>query len=207
MSPMSACLSPQHITPMRYSVMIVFLAFFLNGCVQLPPLNFSPVEVPRLIHPVEAKGRSVAVNVATDNEKQGSLEAPTEYKNDIADLWVSGLEDALDRARAFTARGERQINVRVKILKLDLPFLVGIGMTTRTTARYEIEDRANGRILFREEISSEGAVPWNYSYVGEVRVREAMNRSVRNSILKFLRLLDEKGLVERDELPRPSSTP
>lgn len=66
-------------------------------------------------------------------------------------------------------------------------------MTTRTNARYVIQDRQTGKVVFDEVIKSEGYVPADYSFLGEKRAVESINRSVLNNINEFMKKLNENG--------------
>ncbi len=63
-------------------------------------------------------------------------------------------------------------------------------MTTKSAARYEIIDRANGDIIFTQDINSEGVVPFDYAFIGMIRARESLNRSVQQNIAQFLQALE-----------------
>ncbi len=142
---------------------------------------------------IGAELRSIAVTVAQHNEKKGDIDFNLNYSQSVPDLWKVGLEDSLNRALAFSDNGTRKVNLRVKILKFDMPAM-GVSMETSTTALYEIQDRETGDIIFREEISAEGVVGGTYAFVGAVRAMESANRSVQNNILAFLKVLEQKGI-------------
>jgi hypothetical protein len=165
----------------------------LASCTQLPPLNFTPQEVPRVGRRANADLKSITVSVAQPSEKKGAIDFNMEYSKTIPDIWKAGLEDAVNRSLAFSDNSPRKVNLRVTILRFATPKF-GAEMHTKTTARYEIEDRESGAILFDEEIAAEGDVPMNFAFVGVVRYMESMNRSVQNNILAFLHALNEKGL-------------
>jgi hypothetical protein len=81
------------------------------------------------------------------------------------------------------------VNVSVKILKFELPGF-GASMTTEVAARYELQDRANGDIIYSEDVSSTGYVPADYAFSGATRVVESGNRAVQNNISRFLQSLE-----------------
>ena len=170
-----------------------FSAMLFASCTQLPPLNFTPQNVARVSRRADADLKSITVSVAQPGEKKGAIDFNMEYSKTIPDIWKSGLEDAVNRSLAFSDSSPRKVNLRVTILRFATPKF-GSEMHTKTTARYEIQDRESGAILFDEEIAAEGDVPLDYAFVGVVRAMESMNRSVQNNIQEFLKVLNDKGL-------------
>ena len=158
----------------------------LAGCQSMAPLNFSTPNVGYSSTKLDAELRSLTVSLARPDEAKGEIPAGTEA---IPQLWQSALQEALDRMAIFKDDGSKKINVSVKILALDAPAF-GASMTTTTIARYELIDRANGDIIYSQEISAAGEVPFGYSLVGLVRARESVNRSVQNNISQFLQALE-----------------
>jgi hypothetical protein len=111
----------------------------------------------------------------------------------IPPVWKEALQDAINRSLIFTDDTDKKINLSVRITKFDIP-AAGVAMTTKVSAIYEIVDRSNGDLLFAEEISSEGVVPFDYAFVGAVRAVESWNRAVRNNIADFINKLSQSDL-------------
>ena len=95
----------------------------------------------------------------------------------------------------FTDNGSKTVSLSVKILKLDVPE-IGLSMTSETVARYEIIDRANGDIIFSQDVSSSGKVPLDYAFYGLTRARESINRAVQNNIALFLQAAETIDLAK-----------
>lgn len=174
----------------------ILVLLFQSGCISLPPLNFTPQDVPQATAKLDADLRSITVSVAQDSGKKGSIDFAMDYSKTVPDLWKAGVEDSLNRALTFSDTSSRKINLRVTIMKFDMPAM-GISMHTHTIALYEIQDRETGAIIFREEITSEGVVPGSYAFTGAIRAMESANRAVQNNILSFLSVLQSRGLVAK----------
>jgi len=103
-------------------------------------------------------------------------------------MWERALTEAINRMAIFRDDSQRKVSLSVKVLAIDIPSF-GASMTTKTIARYELIDRADGSIIYTQDISSEGVVPFDYAFVGAIRARESISRSVQNNIAQFLQSL------------------
>lgn len=171
---------------MKRALFIFLMLFLLSGCQSLPPINFSVPNVGYSETKLDAEVRSITVSLARPDEAKGDMPAGSEG---IPALWESALREALDRMAVFQDDATKKVNLSVKILALDIPSF-GASMTTNTIARYEIIDRSNGDIIYSQEIDASGEVPFNHAFVGMVRARESINRSVQNNIAQFLQALE-----------------
>ncbi|MNT72875.1 hypothetical protein D3C72_2115160 [compost metagenome] len=63
-------------------------------------------------------------------------------------------------------------------------------MTSTSIARYELIDRATGSIVYTQDISADGAVPFDHAFMGVTRARESINRAAQNNIKLFLQALE-----------------
>ena len=158
----------------------------LAGCQSLPPVNFAVSNVGYSEKKVDAELRAITVSLASPEETTGDLPAGAEA---AAPLWQAALEDAINRMAIFRDGAEKRVNLSVKILAIDMPAF-GASMTTKSAARYELIDRANGDIIFTQDIAADGVVPFDYAFVGVVRARESLNRSVQQNIAQFLQSLE-----------------
>lgn len=165
--------------------MLVFAAA-LTGCQSTPPLNFSVPNVGYSAKKVDAELKSMTVGIARADEKTGELPAGMEVM--VPQLWQSALQESLNKMAIFNDDAQSKVSLSVKILKLEIPS-AGAGFTTETAARYELIDRKTGAIVFTQDISSKGDVPWDYAFAGVTRQRESINRSVQNNITQFLQAL------------------
>ncbi|MEL5746883.1 UDP-N-acetylglucosamine acyltransferase [Escherichia coli] len=93
----------------------------------------------------------------------------------------------------FRDSSPNTVSLNVKVLALDVPAF-GVSMTTKAIARYEIINRANGDIIYTQDIESTGTVPAGYAFYGIVRARESVNRAVQNNITQFLQALESVDL-------------
>lgn len=186
---------------MKKILYILLFSIFLAGCESLPPINFSVPDVGYSEKKLDAEVRSITVTLARPDEAKGEIPAGTE---EIPALWKEALQEALDRMAIFRDDASKKINLSVKILALDLPSF-GASMTTKSIARYELIDRANGDIIYSQEIAADGVVPFNHSFAGFVRARESINRAVQNNLTQFLQALETVEL-EKPMFPTQSTS-
>lgn len=171
---------------MKKTLAILSVAFVLAGCQSAPPINFSVPNVGYSTKKIDAELKSMTVGIARADEKTGDLPAGMETL--VPQLWQTSLQEALNKMAIFNDDASNKVNLTVKILKLDIPSF-GAGMTTEVAARYELLDRKNGAVIYTQDISSKGEVPYDYAFSGVTRVRESINRSVQNNITQFLQAL------------------
>lgn len=171
----------------RFHRVIVPLSVLIwsGGCATVPPLNFTPVEVPHVSKQFDVDLRNVIVTVAHVGETKGPIDFNLEYSQIMPGLWQTSLVDALSRLSAFNDSSPTKVDLRVEILEFAVPPR-GASMTTKTIARYEIVDRRDGKTLFAIEISSRFKVPFSYSIDGTVRATRSINKAVQANITKFL---------------------
>lgn len=168
---------------MKKSILLIIASLFmLTGCTAVPPLNFS-VSTP-VVSPVKvnAELKTISVALAQPNEQKGDIYAGMEA---IPGIWKSSLEESLGRMAIFKDDSETKLNLSVKVLAIDAP-AAGFSMETRTIARYELINRGTGNVIYQREIESLGVVPASYAFLGVVRARESVNRSVQQNISEFL---------------------
>ncbi|HCP77732.1 MAG: UDP-N-acetylglucosamine acyltransferase [Pusillimonas sp.] len=171
---------------MRRLIVTVAFMMTLAGCQSLPPVNFAVPNVGFSENKVDAELRSITVSLASPEEKKGDLPAGAEV---AAPMWRAALQEALNRMAIFQDDADTKVNLSVKVLALDMPSF-GASMTTTSIARYEIIDRSNGDIIYTEEIAADGVVPFDHAFIGAVRARESLNRSVQQNIAQFLQALE-----------------
>lgn len=168
---------------MKKIIVACLVLVVLAGCQTSPPLNFSVPNVGYTQKKIDAELKSMTVSIARADEKTGDL--PAGMETIIPSLWQTSIQESLNKMAIFQDDSPRKVNLSVKILRLDIP-KIGFGMTTQTAARYEIIDRKTGDIIYTQDISSTGEVPFNYAFDGIARVRESVNRAVQNNITQFL---------------------
>lgn len=167
------------------------LALTLSACgPQMPPLNFSVPNVGPSQVKLDAEVKSITVAIARPDEATGELPNGMEI---VPPMWKTSLEEALTKMAIFKDDAPKKLSVSVKVLKINIPGFGG-EFTTETGARYEIIDRSNGSIVLTTDVNSKGTVPFDYAFVGAVRARESINRSVQNNILQFLQQLETTKL-------------
>ena len=170
---------------MKKLLAILFVAA-LAGCTAPPPLNFSVPDVGVSKAKIDAEVKAVTVTLARPEEAKGAMPMGIES---ITNFWKESLQEAIDRMAIFKDDSSNKVSLQVKILAFDIPS-AGASMTTKSIARYEILNRANGAIIYTQDISAEGVVPWDHSFMGVTRARESINRAAQNNIKLFLQGLE-----------------
>ncbi|MDH2135113.1 hypothetical protein N5J77_28710 [Sphingobium yanoikuyae] len=163
-------------------------AVFLTGC-SAAPLNFTPSNVARSTHRLDAALISTNVTVASKDEQTGKMNTAG-AEADVASLWKSTLDDALVRMALFRDDSPRKLSLIVKILELDIQSL---GYKAATTATYELVDRNTGQTVYSTKIQTHGGAS---DYVGVNRSRKSGSRSVQANIEEFLRQIETAQLPQ-----------
>lgn len=138
------------------------------GCATNPPLNFTAPNVGVSQTWLDAELKSLTVTLARPDETKGDMPAWAQVQ--VSALWQSASQDALNRMTIFRDDASRKTNLAVKVLAIDVPAF-GAVMTTKTIARYELIDRANGDIIYTQDIDASGVVPMDYAFIGVIRAR------------------------------------
>lgn len=172
---------------MKKIVLAAVIAVSLAACASNPPLNFSVPNVGVSAHKVDAELKSLTVTLARPDEAKGKI--PAAAQHEVPQMWETALTEALNKMAIFRDDASRKVSLSVKILAIDIPSF-GASMTTTTVARYELIDRENGSIIYTQDVSADGEVPFNYAFVGAVRARESISRSAQNNIAQFLQALE-----------------
>ena len=184
-----------------FALLTVMGALALAGCGQMPPLNFSVPNVGLAEHRLDAEVRSVTVTLARPDEQIGEIDifmaemAANASGAGLANQWHVALQEALNRSLIFRDGGSKTVSIAVKVMKLSVPD-VGFSFTTEAVARYEVIDRANGDIIFSQDVSSSGTTPMDYAFNAAVRTRESINRAVQNNIALFLQATETIDLAK-----------
>ena len=197
----------------RWLVVVAGLALAQGCAEQMPPLNFSVPNVGPSSTRFDAEVRSLTVTVGRPDEQVGVVNLMWESGGTgavLASTWREALRESLDRHAIFRDDGQQKISILVKILRLDFPS-AGLSFTSNAVARYEIIDRANGAIIFRQDVPSSGTVPADYAFHGMIRRRESINRAVQNNIATFLQQLQTadigRPMSPTNVAPTPASRP
>jgi hypothetical protein len=187
---------------MKKYLWVVAAAALLGGCASAPPLNFSVPNVGVSSTKIDAEMKSLTVTLARPDEKKGDM--PAAAQHEVPQMWENALTEAINRMAIFRDDSPRKVSLSVKVLAIDIPSF-GASMTTKTIARYEIIDRENGSIIYTQDISADGVVPFDYAFVGAIRARESINRSVQNNIAQFLQALQTVDIT-RPMFPSTASS-
>lgn len=170
------------------SLTLITIVLLLASCVPTPPVDFTVQDVGMVDNRKNAELRSLTVGFAPQSQQK-----VVEANATIPPLWKESLQDSINRSLIFTDDADRKINLSVRITEFDIPY-AGLSMTTKVSAIYEIVDRGNGDLIFAQEISSEGVVPFDYSLVGATRMVESWNRAVRNNIADFINQISQADI-------------
>lgn len=167
-------------------LLAIIFTLVLTGCQAPPPLNFSVPGVGVSTKKIDAEVKTITVTIARPDEAKGDLPMGIEG---IAGFWKESLQEALDRMAIFKDDAHNKLSIQVKILAFNVPSF-GASMTSASIARYELIDRATGSIIYTQDISAEGVVPFDHAFIGVTRARESINRAAQNNIKLFLQALE-----------------
>lgn len=178
---------------MKKLIVLALAVAFTTGCATpVPPLNFSVPNAGLSQHRLDAEVRSITVTLARPDEQVGRIDfalaeggGVVATGGGLAVAWQTALIEALNRTLIFRDDGARKVSIAVKVLKLQVPSF-GASFTTNAVARYEVVDRANGDIIFTQDVASSGTTPAGHAFLGYTRMRESVNRAVQNNISLFL---------------------
>ena len=185
-------------------VPLTLVLLFSFGCASLPPVNFSVPNIGVSSTKLDAELKSLTVSIARPDEDAGEIDPGIGIHTGS---WKTALEEAFNKMAIFKDDSPRKVTLAVKILKFDTPSF-GAGMTTHTSARYEIIDRSDGSIIFTTDISTSGEGPFKFDPFCDVgcalgtRVVDGLNRSVQKNIIQFLQALET---VDMDKPMFPSN--
>jgi hypothetical protein len=170
-------------------ILSIVFAFVLAGC-SVPPITFSAPDVDVSATKINAEVKAITVTLARPDEAKGDVEAGMEG---ITTLWKEALQEALDKMAIFSDTSNSKVSIQVKILAMNAP-AAGLEMTTTSIARYQIIDRASGSIIYAQDITAKGVVPFSYAAYGLKRWRESINRAAQNNIKQFLESLEAANI-------------
>lgn len=173
-------------------VLAVIFALALTGCAAPPPLNFSVPDVGVSKSKIDAEVKAVTVTLARPDEVKGSM--PTGIEG-IASFWKESLQESIDRMAIFKDGSSNKLSIQVKILAFEIPSF-GASMNSKAIARYELIDRASGAIVYTQDITADGTVPFNHAFMGVTRARESINRAAQNNIKLFLQALETVDMTK-----------
>ena len=172
-------------TPSARLLAFAFMGF-LTACNPPQPLNFSVQNVQASPVSLDADLRGITVTPGAPNERTGDLPPAVAA---ITGNWKEATQEALARAAIFSDESQRHVNLEVKILKFYTPGM-GITFPTDTDASYTLVDRRTGAVVFTQTISAQGTTPMEFAFVGAIRARESINRSVQKNIAAFIDALE-----------------
>lgn len=170
----------------------ILFALLLTGCQTPPPLNFSVPGVGVSTKKIDAEVKTITVTLARPDEAKGDLPMGIEG---ITNFWKESLQEALDRMAIFKDDAPNKLSIQVKILAFNMPSF-GASMTSTSIARYELIDRGTGSIVYTQDISADGVVPFDHAFMGVTRARESINRTAQNNIKLFLQALETVDITK-----------
>jgi len=189
---------------MKKLILAALIAASVTACSTNPPMNFSVPNVGVSSTKIDAELKSLTVSLARPDEAKGDI--PAAAQHEVPQMWQSALTEALNKMAIFRDDAPRKLSLSVKILAIDIPSF-GASMTTKTIARYELIDRADGSIVYTQDVSAQGEVPFNYAFAGVVRARESISRSAQNNIAQFLQALETVDVSKPMFPSKQSGTP
>ena len=164
----------------------------LAACNPPQPLNFSVQNVQASPVSLDADLRVITVTPGAPNERTGDLPPAVAA---LTNTWKEATQEALARAAIFNDESRQHVNLEVKVLKFYTPPM-GITFPTDTDASYTLVDRRTGSVIFTQVISAQGTTPMDFAFVGAIRARESINRSVQKNISAFIDALEHSPVTK-----------
>lgn len=161
-----------------FSIVLVFSGCFIPPTTPTPQFDFSLPNVSVSSKKINAELKSLNVHFAKEY-------SPDKNFRVIPNIWKIAMLDAIDSMAVFKDDSKNKLNISVKILDMDMPVFGG-AMRTGVLAQYDLINRANGKVIYSEEVESEGIVEFSYSFSGYERSIESINRAIKNNIAIFL---------------------
>lgn len=161
-----------------FALMVVFSGCFTPPANPTPQFDFSLPNVSVSSKKINAELKSLNVHFAKEYSPDKNLRV-------IPNIWKIAMLEAIDSMAVFKDDSKNKLNISVKILDMDMP-LFGGSMRTGVLAQYDLINRANGNVIYSEEVESEGIVEFSYSFYGYDRSIESINRAIKNNIAIFL---------------------
>jgi hypothetical protein len=180
---------------MRLSLLLIGFWSILNlgGCAQAPTLDFVPRDVLPKGFKIDYELKTISISIAQEDERVGKTHVGffgNQYEASFKQAFKDALEEAITKSAIFNDLSGRKLALTAKILQFETPSM-GVSFDTAMVVRYQLIDRADGKILFTRDIKSSGSVPFDFAFIGAIRATEARNRSVRANVEELLSSLSE----------------
>lgn len=170
---------------MKYKWLLILLASVLSACTQLPDYQATPQAIKQSAKKVDARLGSVSVELAPEDERQGYLSLSVQT---VAPIWRDGVVDALKRSAVFSSAATRQLNLEVRIIKLDTVQNSDLSTTATATATYRLLDAMTHEVLWVRGITEVSTVTYQENAILAARERIALNTAIQNNIAQFVLL-------------------
>jgi hypothetical protein len=179
---------------MKKYLAICLLALTVSGCaIQTPTLNFTPEDILPTGGKINAELKTINVSVAKDDERLGDTQVGfggNSYEQSFRQSLKEALEESIAKSAVFNDLSTNKLSLTAKVMKFQTS-PVGINFDTDLIIRYQLLDRATGKLMFTRDIASTGRVPGDYAFMGSTRHAEARNVAVRENIKQFIGSLGE----------------
>ncbi|CAM8651505.1 hypothetical protein MCEMSEM18_00317 [Comamonadaceae bacterium] len=165
-----------------------------TGCAtQAPTLDFVPKDVIATGKKIDFELKTISVSIAKEDERQGETQVGlfgNQYESSFKQSFKDAIEEALSKSAIFNDLSTRKLSLSAKVLRFESPSM-GINFDTQCTVRYQLLDRSTGKLLFTRDVKSVGTVPFDYAFIGMIRLAEARNRAVRQNVEQLVQSLSE----------------
>lgn len=173
-------------------LVILAAAALVSGCAtQAPTLDFVPRDVLPSGKKIDYELKSLTVSVAKEDERLGETQVGlfgNQYETSFRSSFKEALEEAIAKSAIFNDGSSRKLSLTAKVMKFQTPS-IGLTFDTNMIVRYQLIDRASGKLMFTRDIESIGTVPVDYAFLGATRYTEARNRAARENIDQFINSL------------------
>jgi hypothetical protein len=106
------------------------------------------------------------------------------------------LEESIRRSGVFSSvvqEGANEFRLDVALVRLLTP-PPGFDMTATVVSEWRLLERASGKLLMEEYVTTPFTAPWNAAFVGNTRARKADEGAARENIREGIRRLSSVQL-------------
>ncbi|HYX35009.1 MAG TPA: hypothetical protein VE954_18080 [Oligoflexus sp.] len=173
------------------SLFMILTAFTLNACATAANPWAMTVDHNNLPEFKDQNELKAAVGI--DAVQGGDKTNPLWVSNISNEDFKVALNQSLKNFGYANEQGDSRYKLDVTLLSVDQP-LIGLDMTVKITARYVLTERQSKQAVFDQQIFAQQTATFGDAALGFDRLKIANERAGKESILQFLKKLQELGI-------------